>query len=65
MIPLCIIQKCGAEAQQSCGTQIMALQLEKVQIKLSQHQAMESGLQREQAALERERRAVMASRGLT
>ena len=43
----------------------MDLQLEKVQIKLSQHHAMESGLKKEQAALERERRAVMASRGLS
>ena len=52
-------------AQQVRAAQIMALQLEKVQLKLSQHQAMESGLQREQAALEQERRAVMASRGLS
>jgi len=60
-----VLDPAGGEAQQITSAQIMALQLEKVQIKLSQHQAMESGLQREQAALERERRAVMASRGLT
>ena len=49
---------------QLATAQIIELQLHKVKIKLSQHEVMENGLKKEQAAWERERRAVLAARGM-